>query len=127
MGLTFDTGALIGLERRDRRIALVWAAALARKIEITVPTIVVAEWSRGQRGHVARILDGVRIEALTLEIARSAGNALAEVGRKGASVADAIVMASAATRGDVVYTADFDDLQRFQRIFPGVRVLGVGR
>jgi hypothetical protein len=38
---------------------------------------------------------------------------------------DALVMASAARRGDVVYTADMDDLRRFQPFFPGVRVLAV--
>jgi len=34
-------------------------------------------------------------------------------------------MASAARRGDVVYTSDVEDLQRFGRFFPSVRVFGV--
>jgi len=34
-------------------------------------------------------------------------------------------MASAALRGDVVYTSDIQDLERLRRYFPGVRVLGV--
>jgi hypothetical protein len=38
---------------------------------------------------------------------------------------DAVVMASAALRGDVVYTADVHDLSRFQAFFPSVRVLGI--
>jgi hypothetical protein len=33
------------------------------------------------------------------------------------------VMASAARRGDVVYTSDIDDLQRLSAYFPSVRVL----
>jgi len=40
-------------------------------------------------------------------------------------VIDAIVMASAASRGDVVYTSDFDDLERLRSFFPSVRVLVV--
>jgi len=34
-------------------------------------------------------------------------------------------MASAARRGDVVYTSDFDDLSKLQRHFRGVRLLAV--
>jgi hypothetical protein len=38
---------------------------------------------------------------------------------------DALVMASAARRGDVVYTSDFADLDRLRSFFPSVRVLSV--
>jgi hypothetical protein len=34
-------------------------------------------------------------------------------------------MASAAARGDVVYTNNFEDLAALQRRFPGVRLLTV--
>ena len=34
-------------------------------------------------------------------------------------------MASAAQRGDVVYTSDVSDLLAFVDVFPGVRVFGV--
>jgi len=40
-------------------------------------------------------------------------------------VVDAIVMASAASRGDVVYTSDFEDLTRLRAHFRSVRVLAV--
>jgi hypothetical protein len=42
-----------------------------------------------------------------------------------ATTIDALVMASAALRGGVVYTSDVDDLQRLGRYFPEVRVLSV--
>ena len=38
---------------------------------------------------------------------------------------DAIVMATAARRGGVVFTSDVDDLTRLREVFPNVRVLGV--
>jgi hypothetical protein len=38
---------------------------------------------------------------------------------------DALVTASAARRGDVVYTSDFEDLDRLRSYFPTVRVLSV--
>jgi len=61
---------------------------------------------------------------MTDRLARSAGEAIAAV--PGATVVDAIVMASAAQRDDVVYTTDFDDLSRLRdQHFRGVRVLGV--
>jgi len=50
--------------------------------------------------------------------------ALAHVG-KGPSVADAVVMASAAQRGDVVLTGDLEDLGKLQAVFPAVRLLRV--
>jgi hypothetical protein len=40
-----------------------------------------------------------------------------------ATAIDAIVMASAGRRGDVVYTSDFEDLVRLQVYFRSVRVL----
>ena len=122
-GLTFDTGALIALERRRKRIREVLAAARSLRVCITVPTVVVAEWWRGQTGPVARILEGVVIETLNERIARIAGEAIAAVPKAGSI--DAIVMASAAQRGDVVYTSDVADLTRLAERFPGVRVLSV--
>ena len=63
------------------------------------------------------------VEPLSHALARIAGEAMANV--PGASVADAVVMASAAQRGDVVYTADLDDLTGLATYFPGVRVFGI--
>lgn len=38
---------------------------------------------------------------------------------------DAVVMASAAARGDIVYSGDVTDLERLRRFFPVVRVFAV--
>jgi predicted nucleic acid-binding protein len=121
-GLTFDTGALIGLERRHQRIARVYATAVADGLRITVPAVVVAEWWRGRSDAREFILRRVHVEETTT-LARIAGEALAAV--SGAGVIDALVMASAASRGDVVYTSDFADLERLRRYFPTVRLLAV--
>lgn len=122
-GLTFDTGALIALERRRQRMARVYALAVADGLRITVPAVVVAEWWRGRSEAREVVLRGVRVEDVTTPLARLAGEALAAV--PGATVVDAIVMTSAASRGDVVYTSDFDDLERLRSFFPAVRVLAV--
>ena len=65
------------------------------------------------------LLESVCVELLTPELARRAGEALASV--RGATLVDAVVMASAASRGDVVYTSDPVDLTRLQQHFRAVR------
>jgi predicted nucleic acid-binding protein len=122
-GLTFDTGALIALEHRRQRMARVYATAVADGLAVTVPAVVVAEWWRGRSDARELILRGVRVESTTAEVARLAGEALAAV--PGATAIDAIVMASAARRGDLVYTSDFVDLESLRTYFPAVRLLAV--
>lgn len=120
-GLTFDTGALIALERRDKRMVAVLAAAARDDLPVIVPTPVLVEWFHGKPQRVNDVLDAVHIEVLTERVARIAGEAL--VGLPGSiSVVDAVVMASAAQRGDRVYTSDLPDLQRLQGPFPNVRL-----
>jgi predicted nucleic acid-binding protein len=123
-GITFDTGALIALERRGQRVRKVLERATEQKVRITVPAAVITEWWRGRSDIRERILAAVRVEPLSESLARVAGEALAAV--KGATAIDAIVMASAAQRGDVVYTADVTDLTKLAGYFPVVRVLGIG-
>src|SRR4051812_32103241 len=123
IGITFDTGALIALERRRQKMRDTLERALQRDQPITVPADVVGEWWRGRTDLRERILASVDVELLTEDLAKRAGEALAAV--PGATLVDAIVMASAASRGDVVYTSDLDDLQRLGRRFANVRVLAV--
>jgi predicted nucleic acid-binding protein len=120
-GLTFDTGALIALERRRQRIAQIYTTAVADGIIVTVPVVVISEWWRGRSKARETVLRGVRVELVDTELAKTAGEALAAV--SGSTVVDALVMASAARRGDVVYTTDFDDLEKLRAHFPAVRVL----
>ena len=119
--ITLYTGALIAIERRDRRMLAFMTVAHATGGRITVPSVVVGEWWRGQRGPAARILDAVAIEVLPASLAKLAGEALAMV--SGATLVDAIVVASAAQRGDLVVTSDVDDLARIRdAVFRSVRI-----
>ncbi len=122
-GITFDTGALIALERRRPRMREILERALERDLAITVPADVVGEWWRGRTDLRVAILESVDVEPLTERLAKTAGEALASV--TGATLVDAVVMASAAARGDVVFSSDVEDLERLRRHFPGVRVLAV--
>jgi predicted nucleic acid-binding protein len=124
MGITLDTGALIALERRDRRMTAIWQVAMEDGVRITVPAPVLAEWWRGQRGPMAKVADGVHVEPMVRETSEAIGLVLAKLAR--ATVVDVAVVVSAASRGDVIYTSDVHDLARIRdALFPGVRILGV--
>jgi predicted nucleic acid-binding protein len=123
-GLTLDTGALIALERRSPRALALVAAAQERGEPVTVPAAAVVEWWRGQRGPVARLLDSFDVEPVDRTLAELAGIALARVAA-GPNPTDAVVMASAARRGDRVLTGDIEDFVRLAPVFPTVRVLRV--
>jgi predicted nucleic acid-binding protein len=123
-GITFDTGALIALERRRQRARKVLERATEQKVRITVPAAVITEWWRSRNDVRERILAAVRVEPLSESLAKLAGEALAAI--RGATPIDAIVMASAAQRGDVVYTADVSDLAKLAGYFRAVRVLSIG-
>jgi hypothetical protein len=122
-GITFDTGALVALERRRQRMKEILEVALAKDQTITVPADVVGEWWRGRTDLRESILESVDVEPLTEALAKIAGEALAAV--RGATLVDAIVMASAASRGDIVYSGDVEDLVGLCGRFPNVRVLRV--
>jgi predicted nucleic acid-binding protein len=124
-GLTLDTGALIGFERADRRLLIHLKNAELQGHQLTVSTSVIAEaWRGGARSaRIARLLDACVVEPLLEDLAKTAGEAVGAV--KDAGAIDAIVMASATSRGDRVLTSDFDDLDRLRSHFPAVRLLQV--
>lgn len=121
-GITLDTGALVAIERRKQRGTQLLELARQRLAVLSVPIPVIAEWWRGRTDVRERILDVVNVEPLSLVVAKSAGEAQASVARS--TAVDAVVMAFAASRGDVVFTGDTRDLERLRAFFPTVRVLG---
>ncbi|HEX4341214.1 MAG TPA: PIN domain-containing protein [Polyangiaceae bacterium] len=124
MTFTFDTGMLIALERRKRRATEAFRAIIRRGLLPIVPAIVYVEWWRGRTDIREEILAAVVVEDLQPRLCRAAGEALGAV--RGATLADAVVMASASLRGGgVLYTSDLGDLIRLQRHFPTVRLLEV--
>jgi hypothetical protein len=117
IGATFDTGALIALERRDLGMVMKLRVLHQAGVRITIPVNAVVEWWRKGRAQPA-ILEMGTVEPLTETVAKAAGEALAAV--RGATTIDATVMASAAQRGDRVFTADAKDMQRLQAHFRAV-------
>jgi predicted nucleic acid-binding protein len=121
---TFDTGMLVALERRKRRALEVFRAIVQRGFLPVVPAVAYVEWWRGRTDIREEILAAVLVEDMPAALCRAAGVALGTV--PGSTLANAVVMASAALRGGgVVYTSDPDDLARLQRHFPTVMVLPI--
>ena len=124
MTFTFDTGMLIALERRKQRATEAFRNIVRRGFLPIVPAVVCVEWWRGRSNIREEILAAVVVEDMPPSLCRAAGEALDAV--KGSTLADAVVMASAALRGGgIVYTSDVDDLKQLQRQFPTVLVLPV--
>jgi hypothetical protein len=123
---------LIALERRRLRARQIHERLHERRIRIGVPWAVLIEWWRGRTDEREDILGTVEVDDPSEAIARLAGETIASVSGPPEDarcrcklLVDAVVMATAALRGDVVYTQDFEDLSRLAPRFPGVRVFKV--
>jgi predicted nucleic acid-binding protein len=114
-GATYDTGALIAVERRDRRMLARHAWLVQRDIVPTVPAPVVAEaWRGGSRGAaLARLLATCEVDPLTDEQARRVGELAGAAGHH--DVVDVTVVEGAARRHDVVLTSDAEDIAAIAR------------
>jgi predicted nucleic acid-binding protein len=123
----FDTGALIGAEKGDKR-PLAYVELVQRgRAELVTPIVCVVEWWRGRTDRRDALLRTVTIEPLPIAAAKAAGIALAKMKQRVNSKLsiDAAVMAFAALLDAPVITSDLDDLGRLRAVFPGVRLLSV--
>ncbi|CAN5150833.1 hypothetical protein BH20ACT5_BH20ACT5_08240 [soil metagenome] len=119
MALTLDAGALIAIDRGDRHVHVLLAEAVHRRQVVTVPAPVIGQaWRDGARQvRLARALAGCRTEPTHGDQARAAGELLARTGQ--ADVIDALVVLSAAARGDEILTSDPGDLRLLAAVLPG--------
>lgn len=110
-GITLDAGALIAAERGTARFWGYWKKAVADGVPVVVPASVLAEAWRGPRNaRMAMVLRGCRVEPLTPLLARRAGELCGRAGSQDS--VDAIVVTSAALRGDAIITSDPADLRQ---------------
>lgn len=121
--ITFDTGALIALEKRKARAMKIYAHAKERGFVVATPNVTIAEWWQGRTDWRETILAGLFVEAVSHDTAKLAGLALGKV--RGATAIDAIVAAFAAQQTGIVYTSDVEDMQVFAAFFPGLRVFAI--
>jgi len=123
--LVFDTGALIALERRDKRIASIVETAVEEKIRIVVPAGVLAQaWRGTPRQHaIGQLLKSKAVTVAPLDevSARRVGLLLAQSNT--ADVTDAHVVLLAHSLGNsIVFTSDPTDIAK---IDPHLRLVTV--
>jgi hypothetical protein len=111
MSLVLDAGALLAIDRRNRRVGALLRVAQQERIPVrTSPAAVAQVWRHGARqAPLARVLAGVAVPPLDLETGKRLGALLTTTGSS--DVVDAHV-ASLAHPGDQVLTSDPDDLRK---------------
>src|SRR5277367_4420295 len=113
-GIVLDSGALIALDRGDKRMIALLDRALAQGRTFRVPAGVVGQAWRDGRVQVAlaRFLrsEEVTIVPLDDQLARSCGELCAA--RNSSDVIDASVVILARERRDPIVTSDANDLRR---------------
>ena len=111
-GLTLDTGALIALERGNRTVAALVQRALAARVDVAVPTTVIAQAMRDPARQVAlNVLmraSATDIVDLDHPTAIAVGRMLAVSGTS--DITDAHVAITATARNHKIATSDPSDL-----------------
>lgn len=111
MSFVLDSGALIALERDERRMWVrLKAAHLDGEVPITHAGVLAQVWRGGPRqARLARALGGIDVRPLDEPLGRGAGVLLGVAGL--ADVVDAAVVLLA-TDGDEIVTSDLADLEQ---------------
>lgn len=111
-GFVLDTGALIALDRGDKRVIALLDRAAATGIPLVIPAGVVAQaWRDGTRQvRLARLLRAVEVVDLTVDLARTIGERISVCGH--ADVVDVSVATCAGRYGCTVITSDPSDIAK---------------
>jgi hypothetical protein len=111
MALILDAGALIAIDRRDRRLGAMLRVAQRDGLAVRSSAGVVAQVWRGRarQAPLAMVLRGVQILSIDEVAGKQVGELLGRT--KSSDIVDGHVALIAAT-GDVVATSDPSDIQR---------------
>jgi predicted nucleic acid-binding protein len=123
-GVTLDAGALIALDRDDRRIVALLARAQETSARVTIPATALAQAVRNpaRQARLARLVRQPATDVVALDRldATAVGRVLAASGT--ADVVDAHVVLCARRAGQAIATSDPDDLRHLD---PAVRLVTV--
>jgi predicted nucleic acid-binding protein len=120
-GVTLDTGALIGIERGQRRMQALLEEATVVGLSFSVPAAVLAQAWRGspRQARLMHFLGLGNVSVVPLDEASARATGVL-CGRAGTSdIVDASVVICARTRDTVVITSDPEDIRRLD---PLVRI-----
>ena len=123
-GIVLDAGALIALDRGDKRMIALLQRALAQGRAFRVPAGVVGQaWRDGRvQSTLARFLRSAEVEIIPLEqqLARFCGELCGAT--NSSDVIDASVVILARERGDPIVSSDPHDLRRLD---PAAQIIAV--
>ena len=123
-GITLDSGALIALDRGDKRMIALLDRALAQSRKFRVPSGVLAQvWRDGRvQAVLSRFLKSDEVEIVPLDehLAHSCGELCGL--RNTLDVIDASVVIVARYRRDPIATSDPDDLRRLD---PAANIISI--
>lgn len=123
-GVTLDAGALIALDRNDRRVIVLLTRAAQTRSRVTLPATALAQAIRRpeRQARLARLIRQPTTDVVALDRvdATNVGRLLAESGT--ADITDAHVVICARRSDQRVVTSDADDLRRLD---PDVRLIEV--
>jgi hypothetical protein len=111
VSVVLDSGALIALERNDKRMWTALKLAALGNVDVLVPSAALAQvWRATPRQ--ARLSSALEFCVLASfdAVARAVGELCGRTRTK--DIVDAQVAIVAATRGDVLYTSDPTDMKR---------------
>lgn len=111
MSVILDSGALVAIERGERRmVAIIKRELDAGRAAVTHGGVVGQAWrgGGGRQARLARALQAVNVRAIDDELGREAGVLLGRAGK--ADVIDAAVVLISQD-GDEIFTADAPDLR----------------
>lgn len=119
-GATFDAGALIAIDRDDRRVTVLLARARETHARITVPATALAQAVRhpDRQARLTRLIRQPTTDVVDLDRvdATNVGRVLAASGS--ADVVDAHVVICARRAGQRVVTSDPEDLRALDPTLP---------
>lgn len=111
--LVLDAGALIALDRGNRRIMSVLSEAVEHSKAVVVPAGVLAQvWRGGRQARIARLLADPAVEVVALDQAQAkiVGGLCGVTNTS--DVVDASVVVCGRTGRSTIVTSDPDDLRR---------------
>ena len=113
-GITLDAGALIALDRNDRRVIALIARATERGMRVTVPATALAQAMRNpaKQARLCRLIRQAGTDVIALNALEATAVGLLLARSKTADIADAHVVVCARRAGQAVVTSDPGDLRR---------------
>lgn len=119
-GLTLDTGALIALDRQDRRILVLLARARELGASVTVPATALAQAVRtpSRQALLARLLRQPTTDVVALDRVGATSVGIMLAASATADITDAHVVICARRAQQQVVTSDPDDLRRLDPTLP---------